>query len=171
MYIYIPCSTSLDSGYPLYTCHNYDSYMYTQAMRQYIPLYGKPDYILYRTELWDLSAYVDECKVLNSGKDEEKEVYNITYKTHEFIRNHVWAISLIHSLVPTAYIGAYTVPNIKWGMHLFHYYTNSMRYISHKYGTFLYDWNLLLISHNKDVYLKDGHHPARPYSASFTGMH
>ena len=116
-----------------------------------------------------MNAYLYECSSSHNGTDEEKELYNITYKTHEFINNHIWAISLIHSLVPTAYIGSFTAPNIKKGMHLFHYYANAMRYLSHKYGTFLYDWNLLLISHNKDVYLRDRLHPARPYSTSFGG--
>ena len=134
-----------------------------QALTKYIALYGTPDYIFYRTELWDFHP--------RSGSvDVKGEMRNATQRLEEFISNHEWAISLIRSIVPTAYIGSHTVPNIKWGMHLFHHYANSMRYISHKHGTFMYDWNLLLSSHQNYDYLRDGHHPSVPYSVSFAEL-
>eukprot|EP01036_Dinobryon_divergens_P025067 gene25067-33580_t len=144
-----------------------------QALTRYIASFGTPQFIFYRTELWDLqpnTAYLNQSQTLHEGVNDEEKVRDATRIMDEFTANHEWAVDYLRSLVPTAYIGSHTVPNIKWGMHLFHHYANRMRYNSKKMGTFLFDWNLLLLSHRSDSYLRDFHHPTKNISISFTNI-
>jgi hypothetical protein len=145
-----------------------------EAIQYYTNNFGKPNFVIFRTELWDLQPITVDVKYMGVQKrfneswyvDHAEEVGTL------FTNDHIADITQIRSLLPSAYVGAHTIPTIKWGLHMFHHFTNAMRYVSSLTHSFLFDFNLMLahMSDKKDEYLRDYHHPNEMYTVRFVDI-
>lgn len=142
-----------------------------EAINCYSDHFGIPNFVIFRTELWDLQPITVDLRYIGVTKrfNESWYVDHSEEVMGRFISDQVFDINLIRSLLPNSYIGSHTVPTIKWGLHLFHHFTNSMRYISSVTDSFLLDFNLMLLQsiEMKDAYLRDYHHPNEAYTIRF----
>mmetsp|Transcript_18397 Transcript_18397/g.17709 ORF Transcript_18397/g.17709 Transcript_18397/m.17709 type:complete len:402 (+) Transcript_18397:228-1433(+) len=130
------------------------------GLTQYIESFGIPEFIVFRVDLWDMHLHQDQD--LDPGA-----------LFSQFLHDNVIAYDLIRSISPTSILGTHTIPTPLWGLHLFHRYENGLRYLSDIANLVLFDWNLLLSSHqNKTSYLRlgDPHHPNVAYSNSFANL-
>jgi len=132
-----------------------------QGIRQFTVAYGVPDFILFRSDLWDL--HITGFKDL-TWQENNREQINAT-----FIKDCTADFALIHTISPTSVLGTHTIPRPTWGLYLFHQYENGLRYVSQRENYFLFDWEKLLLPLSGDVttYLRDVHHPNPTYTRSF----
>jgi hypothetical protein len=168
-----------------FDCRKNETYYNTdfrlhKLLNTYQDLYGIPNYIFYRTEVWDLAYYVHsyypnttpynltkywEQSVLNTLQDNITIFKNMT-------ENYKWAINILSHKFPDSLIGTHTIPriNINHWQKLFHQFQNFIRYISYIEDLFIFDWMILLLHLNPIDYLKDMHHPNSIYSKSFSNI-
>eukprot|EP01041_Mallomonas_annulata_P012456 gene12456-26205_t len=138
------------------------------GLSQYREEYGDPNFIFYRTDLWDLITKSNRP----SNHINEMEARNMNSTIFDkLIKDYEWAFGYLRKEIPSAYLGTHTVPKIKWGLHLFHQYQNALRFISlNDPNIFLYDFELLVNNLSSDEYLLDRHHPNNNYSTSFSNI-
>lgn len=143
------------------------------AINQYRAKYGAPDFIIYRTDAWDLGP-----RTYRPGKlwkqfqvDEANETLHANQTMKEFFDNNIRQLDKIHEILPDVILGTHTIPTWSVGLHLFHLYEETLREISSSTDFFLYDWKKLvecdsLIPDNK--YLRDFAHPDTTLNNAFT---
>ena len=98
-----------------------------QCMGDYIAQFGHPNFILFRTEVWDLKMTM-----------EMKTAITLREISNQFIDDFLVDLKLIRHLSPNALLGTHTVPKITWGMDYFYTYLNAMRYLSEEVRIFIY---------------------------------
>jgi hypothetical protein len=139
------------------------------GLDQYVAKFGAPQFVFYRSELWDLHVTAFLNGTATAGENhlnaQQREVL-----FERFFADNLRTLSDIRSKLPDAIVCTHTVPNIKWGMVLFPMYQNALRYVSEVGGLCMYDFNQLLQGADPNEYLRDGHHPSKPYSASFADI-
>lgn len=131
------------------------------AIQQYTAEYGQPTVALFRTDLWDLSNFLD---------DTSRHLENRTLVMERIIHNQFWLIDLIHQNLPDAYIGSHTIPSIQWEGRLFPIFENAARYVSSARNTFVLEWDHLLNARSWEGHLRDGHHPNTEACLLFTDL-
>jgi len=139
-----------------------------EGIRQFTALVGAtPDFIIYRTDLWDLAQFSNSTRHYFYDADIAAFEKNRTHIISRFIENHLWGLELISQISPTSYIGTHTIPRIRQDLHLFDHYENAVRYISKASGIFLFDWNLQFVNLDPTTYLRDFTHPSYWYASGF----
>lgn len=139
-----------------------------QAIKKFSELFGKPTFVLFRTDLWDMIPILFED---NTPSENERPIgENRTEIVKHWIEKQYGLIDFIREQLPHAYIGSHTVPDITWGRSLFNSIENAARYISHVKGTFLIDWNMLMRHFVNFEHLRDNHHPEIQHCVLFTDL-
>eukprot|EP01041_Mallomonas_annulata_P008421 gene8421-17360_t len=138
------------------------------GLSQYRETYGDPNFVLFRTDLWDLLAI---SRRSNTSTNETEIMYKNHTIFHQFIQDYKWAFHYLRTELPHAYLGTHTVPKIRWGLHLFHQYQNALRHIFWIHpDIFLYDFELLMNNLDPRQYLIDLHHPNANYTTSLSNI-
>ena len=146
-----------------------DPYVHTEvrikhAIQVFSELYGKPHFVLFRTDLWDIFGLITENMESFDDMDNSKLILH-------FLENYKFAVSEIRRLLPHAYIGTHTIPNIRGVGQLFFRYQNMLRYVSSSSNDiFLVDWHMLLDGHNASLHLRDDIHPLPARIIVFTNI-
>lgn len=126
----------------------------TQGFKYIRQRYPEPDYILLRTDMWDL-------RELNEKYIQGNDTGIFTSALEKRYQNYLWDYDFLRNLAPNSYIGTHTVPIITWAINVHFYLTSHVRQISLNHPwIFNFDWNLLLQPlTDPKVYLRDRHHP------------
>ncbi len=80
---------------------------------------GAPDFVIYRTDLWDLQPRTGIVKkdkeVLHGYVNETDEVVHALETVDQYTKDHLRARGLIKSLLPDALVGSHTIPMVTRG--------------------------------------------------------
>ena len=136
---------------------------------QFVTKFGSPNFVFYRSELWDLHVTAFPNGNATAG-EYHLSVHQRDTLFKKFFADNEATFAQIRSKLPNAFICTHTIPNIKWGMNLFPMYQNALRYLAENLSLCLYDFHQLLQGTEPGEYLRDGHHPSHPYSASFANI-
>jgi len=95
------------------------------CIRDYIKRFGDPEFVLFRSELWD-SSYLQNVTLplRNSTADDRRDLSN------QFIKNFRNDFELIRQWSPMALIGTHTVPKPRDPSLYFYDLLHAMRYVS-----------------------------------------
>jgi len=137
------------------------------GIQTYQELFGIPNFVIFRGDLWDMHPL---SSAMTNGEFDESNI-NKTELINHMIHTYTEDFKQIKTLLPNAYIGTHTVPQIKWGAHLFSPIQNLLRYLSaENLGLFLFDLNLMTMDFNPNKVLRDVHHPNRVFSLYFGNL-
>jgi len=153
-----------------------------RGLELYTSVYGKPDLVFFRSDLWDIHSH-SQCptqghkrKTLSDrvwwlkGCDQAPDVdmhrmvalTNQTTRSHivaEFIAETRWCVQYLKKLLPEATVALHTVPTPSWGLELFFELESSLRLVSAVEDVALFDFHLLFLNFPMLHYLRDIHHP------------
>lgn len=148
----------------------------------YSTMYGKPDLVFFRCDLWDMHAHAicptagHKHKTLSDrvwylkgcGQAPEVDMNRIGVPTSEadrakivaeFIQETRWCLRYLRALLPESTIAMHTIPPPSWGLELFFELDNSIRYVCAVEDVVLFDFQLMFLSKPMLSYLRDVHHP------------
>eukprot|EP01036_Dinobryon_divergens_P034424 gene34424-44469_t len=129
------------------------------SLKEYALQFGEPDFILFRTDLWDLQAHFKSFSTAPMTKQQIAKI----------IADYKYDFNVIRRIKPPhSYLGTHTVPKIKLFSENFDTVENILRFLSESENLFLFDFNQLLSGNkgNPTEYLRDKIHPNKEYSAS-----
>ena len=89
-------------------------------MNDFIDKFGHPQFVLFRTDIWDLCSYTEK----------DFKVFAANESIQQFIADTQNAFKIIHKMAPKALLGTHTVPKITWGLEYFYAFLNAMKYLS-----------------------------------------
>jgi len=133
-----------------------------ESIRQFSINFGKPQFIFFRADLWDM--HVTSSRNFSTVNDKKEHF-------QEYISNLLWAFDLIHQLLPNAVICTHTIPraNADWGG-LLGDYMNALRFSADTKGIVLFDWYQMMAESTPSSYLRDTYHPDVFHSIFFIRM-
>ena len=96
-----------------------------QCMHDFITQFGHPEFVLLRTELWDMGTLE---KVILPRRN--TTAVDLRELSTEFIANYRNALKIIRHWSPSALLGSHNVPKPSFPTAFFHAYLHAMRYLS-----------------------------------------
>lgn len=120
-------------------------------------LFGAPNIVYYRAELWDIHVTVSYNESLHNSIIEK--FINDTTTTFTALQN---------GLPPTSLLATHTIPITTWGGPLHLRYSSALRYIAMRSRLLLIDWQHLVVDSTLKDYLRDKHHP-KPHLCAALG--
>lgn len=111
-------------------------------------LYGAPNIVYYRAELWDIHVTVSYNESLHDGI------------LQKFINDSTTTFTALRNALPsTTLLATHTVPITTWGGPLHLRYSSALRYITARSKLLLVDWQHMVVDSSLKDYLRDKHHP------------